>query len=114
MSIILDTTAGNYTAWREAINEQASRLKYGQHAVHLTASMDAPQFRDRPTPDDIDTSGYYSYEHVVHNVNNADVEAVAAAAEALATRHCSSARRFTGPINYLRANLFSILEMMNT
>ena len=53
MSIILDNTVGNFAAWQMSIFENASRLKYGQHAVHLSASLGAPTFREPPNADDI-------------------------------------------------------------
>ena len=55
MSIIFDNEAHDYTASRQSINEQVSRLKYGNHAAHLTASIDAPSFRECPSMDDLST-----------------------------------------------------------
>ena len=37
-------------------------LRYGQHAVHLSASMGAPTFRQPPGADDIAVPGNYEYE----------------------------------------------------
>ena len=64
MSIILDNTVGNFAAWQMSIFENASRLKYGQHAIHLSASLGAPIFREPPNADDIAVHGNYEYEHV--------------------------------------------------
>ena len=64
MSIILDNTVGNFAAWQLSIFENASRLKYGQHAVHLSASLGAPTFWEPPNADEIAVHGNYEYEHV--------------------------------------------------
>ena len=64
MSIILDNTVGNFAAWQLSIFENASRLKYGQHAVHLSASLGAPTFWEPPNADEIAVHGNYEYEYV--------------------------------------------------
>ena len=54
---MLDNTAGIYTAWRHSINGHASQLKYETHAIHITASIDAPFFREcssRPSSETIE------------------------------------------------------------
>ena len=52
-------------AWRQSINEHATRLKYGPHAVHLVASIEAPAIRECPIMDDLTIHSQYAYEHIV-------------------------------------------------
>ena len=52
-------------AWRQSINEHATRLKCGPHAVHLVASIEAPAIRECPTMDDLTIHSQYVCEHIV-------------------------------------------------
>ena len=58
MSLILDNTAGNFAVWQMSIFEDASRLKYGHHAVHLSTNLGAPIF---PPPPNIDNKHVRSW-----------------------------------------------------
>ena len=42
MSTILDNSQGNFTTWRDALYEQVSQLKYGEHAICLITAAPAP------------------------------------------------------------------------
>ena len=44
-------TAGNFAVWQMSIFEDASRLKYGHHAVHLSTNLGAPIYRPPPNVD---------------------------------------------------------------
>ena len=76
---MLDNSQGNFASWREALFEQVSQLKYGEHATCLITSTPAPIFRPCPGIDDVTTHGTYEYQHM--DVPAADPEAADPEAE---------------------------------
>ena len=76
---MLDKSQGNFASWREALFEQVSQLKYGEHATCLITSTPAPIFRPCPGIDDVTTHGTYEYQHM--DVPAADPEAADPEAE---------------------------------
>lgn len=60
---ILDNNEGNFATWRDALYEQVSQLKYGEHATCLITAAPAPTFRPCPSVDAVTPHGTYEYQH---------------------------------------------------
>ena len=61
---MLDNSQCNFSTLREALFEQVSQLKYGEHALSLVTSAPAPTFRPCPSVDAVTTYGTYEYQHM--------------------------------------------------
>ena len=61
---MLDNSQCNFSTLREALFEQVSQLKYGEHALCLVTSAPAPTFRPCPSVDAVTTYGTYEYQHM--------------------------------------------------